>query len=85
MEATSAMIVSRLKDGGQSIKIYSYDALESCIRAINSSFNLKALLLSPAVSTSKPDKSTFEDIKLRFSNFVGCITLIIFLFPFKTL
>ena len=41
--------------------------------------------MSPAVSTSKPDKSTLDVIKSIFSKLVFSITSDIFFVPFKTL
>ena len=47
--------------------------LKSLMDAHNLSFKIKALLLSPAVSTSIPDKSTLEVIISKFSNLVFLI------------
>ena len=47
--------------------------LESFKYAVNLAFRMKARSLSPAVSTSSPDKSTFEVIKSKPSNLVFLI------------
>jgi hypothetical protein len=56
---------------------------ESFKYEVNLLFKMKALSVSPAVSTSNPDRSTFEEIKSRFSNLVFFITLEIDIVPFK--
>ena len=67
------MIVRRLSEGGQSIKIFSYFENKFSF-FLKISFNKNALLGSFAVSTSKPDKFTFELIKSRFFTQLSCIT-----------
>jgi len=57
------MIVKRLKDGGQSIKILLYFDKTPSFSLSIISFNKKALFDSLAVSTSSPDKFTFELIR----------------------
>ena len=52
--------------------------------AVNLSFKIKALLLSPAVSTSKPDKSTLEVIISKLLKFVFLITEAISVSPLST-
>jgi len=59
------MTVSKLNEGGQSIKIFSYFKNKFSFFS-KTSFKRKALFGSLAVSTSKPDKLTFEPIKSRF-------------------
>ena len=47
------------------------------------SFNKKALLLSAAVSTSNPDKSTFDEIIFKFSILVSLTASSILALPFN--
>ena len=51
---------------------------------VNLSFKIKALLLSPAVSTSNPDKSTLEVIISKFLNCVFLIAAEIDFVPLRT-
>ena len=56
--ATKDIIVNRLKEGGQSIKILSYFFNSPDFSDDKISFKTKALFESLAVSTSNPDKFT---------------------------
>ena len=62
-------MVNKLNEGGQSIKMLSY--LDSKLSfSFRIFFNKNALLASFAVSTSSPDKFTFEPMISRFSTSV---------------
>ena len=63
---TKAIIVSKLNEGGQSIKILSYFFIISEF-LFKISFKINALFSSLAVSTSKPDRFTLEP---NISNFL---------------
>ena len=62
---TKDMTVKRLNEGGQSIKIFSY-CENKFLFCSKISFSRKALFGSLAVSTSKPDKLTFELIECNY-------------------
>ena len=70
LATTKAIIVKRFNEGGQSIKIYEKSLFWLLINSLILSFNKKALLLSLAVSTSKPDKSIFDETIFKLSIFV---------------
>ena len=61
VQAVKALIVRRLRDGGQSIKMISYDSLISSMDF----FNLKSLPMAPTSSTSAPVKSKLEGARKR--------------------
>ena len=60
-------MVSRLKEGGQSIKILSYFFNSPNFSDDKISFRTKALFASLAVSTSSPDKFTCDPMISKFS------------------
>ena len=69
---TNDITVNKLSDGGQSINIFSY--LENILLFLSKiCFSKKALFGSSAISTSSPDKLTFEPIKSRFLTQVAFI------------
>ena len=72
-EATKDIIVSKLKEGGQSINMLSYLLSNPDFSDDKISFNTNALLESFAVSTSKPDKFTCDPMISKFCILVFCI------------
>ena len=72
-------ILNGTKSISEVIKKTKFDNLD----LITSNVDLSGLEVETAVSTSRPDKSTFEVIKSRLSNFVFLITSEIDLVPFK--
>ena len=73
-DATRDIIVSKLKEGGQSINMLSYFFSNPDFSDDNISFSRNALLESFAVSTSKPDKFTCDPMISKFCMLVFCIT-----------
>ena len=72
-DATKDIIVSKLKDGGQSINMLSYFFSYPDFSDDNISFKTNALFESFAVSTSKPDKFTCDPMISKFFILVFCI------------
>ena len=75
-------VLNGTREINQIIKKTEFENLD--IITSNLVFNMKALLLSSAVSTSSPDRSTLEVIISKFSNCVFLIISLIFLVPFST-
>ena len=72
-EATKDIIVSKLKEGGQSMNMLSYFFSIPVFSDDNISFKTNALFESLAVSTSNPDKFTCDPTISKFCILVFCI------------
>ena len=67
-------MVKRLKDGGQSINMFSYFEINLFFSFFRISFKINARLESLAVYTSRPERFTLDPIKSNPDTLLSCIT-----------